>query len=70
MGETARVNDYFSLYVFSFVPNFLKFISRHYSFFMYRGSGGATADILHGRAGILSGVPDILHVQRQFFENF
>ena len=56
-----------------FVPNVLKIISRHYSFFKYRGRGPpwsplwsmaniecVVADIMHGVANILHGEAVIL----------
>ena len=59
-----RVNYHF-LFFYFFVPNVLKIISRHLSFFNYRGG---VAVILHGMASIFSNVLDILHVQHQFFK--
>ena len=82
-GGAAGGNYHF---LFFFVPNVLNIISRHKHFFKYRGRGAlwsfanikcVAADIMRGAAiilystaSILSNVPEILHVQHQFFEIF
>ena len=58
MGGSARVNYH--------VPNVLKIISRHLSFFKYRGRGvpwgpGALANIKCVAANIMRGAAVILH---------